>query len=80
MCFTEGHDYRMSKQQRKVIFPSGKTRASFDVNIINDERVEHNETFRIIIDSPSLPYGVNFGSHSVSSAVALILDDDSKYN
>ena len=80
MYFTEAHDYRMSSQQTKVIFPPGKTRASFVVDIINDRWAEHNETFRIIIDNFSLPYGVNFGSHSVSSAVAVILDDDSKHN
>ena len=39
--------------------------------------MEPNETFRIIIVSLSLPYGVYFGSNSAGSAVALILDDDS---
>ena len=79
MYFTEPQDYKISPhQQRKVIFPAGTTRAFFDVFIVGDNRIEPNETFRIIIVSLSLPYGVYFGSNSVSSAVALILDNDSE--
>ena len=44
-----------------VTFPAGVTNVSFNVTIINDNVLENNEIFHLIIDSSSLPNGVAYG-------------------
>ena len=50
---------------------------SFFVKIINDFNFEQNETFKIIIDPISLPYGMALGEYTES--IITIVDDDCKY-
>ena len=71
----EVHDF-LSESYVQVLFPGGLTTAKFDVHLVHDVILEHNETFRISIDPLSLPHGVILGT--VSSATVTILDDDSK--
>ena len=65
-------------QYLKVVFPAGSTRESFDLHIIDDNKVEENETFCITIYDLSLPNGINLGS--IANATVRVIDDDSKYN
>ena len=58
-----------------VIFPAGVTTAPVIVMIINNNQLENNETFNLIIDSSLLPS--NIISHP-SQATVTIIDDDSK--
>ena len=60
--------------QYNVTIPAGMTRVPFNVPIINDNIVEVNEKFDLIIDLPSLPPNVNIGS--IHQATVMILDDD----
>ena len=60
----------------RVKFPAGHTKASFDINIINDDDIEGSETFRVYIFDLSVPYGVSLGR--TTSATVVIVDDDSK--
>ena len=48
-------------------------RASFDIAIINDNIVEGNENFTLVINSSSLPAG------NISEAMVTIVDDECKY-
>ena len=50
------------------------TNVPFSVPITDDNVVEINEKFIIIIDLSSLPFNVNIGS--IYQATVLILDDD----
>ena len=75
---TAGDDFeRLSGDYAEVIFPAGKTRATFDVIIVKDNLYERSETFRVTINAISVPYGVVLGSPR--SAVVTILDDDGKH-
>ena len=78
MSFTGGEDYEIpTNQYFKVLFPAGSTVAKFDVYIMNDNKIENNETFYGTIYDLSVPYGINLGS--TASATFTILDDDSKH-
>ena len=76
---TGGEDFeRLRGDYGVAIFPAGKTTASFNVIIIDDELFEESETFHVIINEISVPYGVVLGSRSRS--VVTILDNDRKYS
>ena len=78
MYLTAGEDYvALPNGYAKVIFPAGSTTAFFDVTIINDNKFEDSESFRLMIVGISLPYGINFGN--IRSTVLVITDDDSKH-
>lgn len=57
-----------------VTFHAGETVAMFNVSINDDNTVENNETFAILIDQSSLPNGVSIGNPS--RTVVIIVDDD----
>ena len=59
-----------------VIIPAGRTRASFDVPIINDTTQEDNERFRLTIDRASLVYCIFIGRPM--RATVIIVDDECK--
>ena len=59
-----------------VRFPPDTTCVPFDVPVINDNILEHNETFSLIIWSTSLPDQVIIGNPRQSTVT--IIDDDSK--
>ena len=44
-----------------VTFPAGISRASFNITIINDTVLEHNETFSLFITEELLPENVLLG-------------------
>ena len=71
-----GNDY--SSGPYNVIFPAGKTSATFDVQLYDDNVFEKNETFKLIIDQRSFssverlvvnPFVITF----------VVNDDDGKY-
>ena len=69
---TEGEDY---EAVATVTFPaSSSTVESFDINILDDNVYEGDETFRITIDASRLPNWVKVGSQA--SAVMTIMDDE----
>ena len=56
-----------------VMFPATVTKASFNILISNDDIVEQNETFSLIITPPSGIIAVD-----PTTAVVTIVDDDSE--
>ena len=62
--------------QYNVTLPAGVTRVSFYVPITNDDILEVNEKFDLIIDLSSLPSNVNAGS--IYKTTVMIVDDDGK--
>ena len=59
-----------------VTITAGSDRASFNVPINDDNVVEENENFTLIIDMSTLPNDFILGS--VSQATVVIRDEDSK--
>ena len=57
-----------------VIFLAGVTMVSFDVPINDDDILEGNENFMLIVNSSSLPDGVVRGT--LSQATVIIMDND----
>ena len=74
---TEGEDYEVETSSVQVLFPGGITRATFDVRMVDNVRLESSETFSVSIDPYSLPYGVVLGD--ITSAEVVILDNDRKF-
>ena len=56
-----------------VTISAGQISSSFSIDIINDMKMEDNETFHIMIRSLYLHH------HSVSSSTVTIIDDDGMY-
>ena len=65
-----------TSRQYNVTLPVGMTRISFYVPIINDNYLEFNEKFDLVIDQSLLPFNVNVGS--TYQATVTIVDDDGK--
>ena len=59
-----------------VTIPAGQTSASFDIAITDDNLMENNKSFNVIIDPSSLPSIVTVGMPG--QATVTIVDDDSK--
>ena len=59
-----------------VIFPAGVTRIAFNVTIIDDKRLEHDENFTLTTDLFTLPERITIGSSGHTTIT--ILNDDSK--
>ena len=65
--------------QYNVTLPAGVTRVTFNVSITNDDVLEVNEKFDLIIDLSSVSSSnVNVGSNYKTTV--LIVDDDGKCN
>ena len=80
MYVTGDEDYVVPPDRAiKAKFRAGETRASVEISIINDYKIEEIKTFRLYIFDLSLPYGVDFRSGSPRSVMVNITDDDSKY-
>ena len=62
--------------QYNVTLPAGVTRVTFNVPITNDDVLEVNEKFDLIIDLSSLSSNVTVGS--IYKTTVLIVDDDGK--
>ena len=74
--FVSGGNFDYNFVPYTITFPAGVTLVVFDVAINNDNILEDNEDFRIIIDKSSLYDYVTVGSPTTVRLV--ILDDDSK--
>jgi len=59
-----------------VTFSAGSRRVIFDVPIINDNILEVNESFDLIIDESSLPSRVFTSFSRPKEATVTIVDDD----
>ena len=70
-----GYDYIQGRYSARI--PRGQTSVSVNVRIIDDNKVEGNETFNLVIYSSSLPYYITAGS--IDSTTVTIVDDESKY-
>ena len=60
-----------------VTLSAGLTHVSFNVPIIDDNMVEINEKFNLIINPSLLPFNVTVGN--IFQATVNIIDDDGKY-
>ena len=60
----------------QVTFPTGETRISFNVTINDDDIMEEDEDFFLIIDIESLPDGITIGRHV--RTIVTIKKNDSK--
>ena len=71
---TEGSDFVFVPQN--VSFPAEVTMVTFNVTIIEDNILEHNESFSLGIDPLTVPNRVTVGSSGDTTVT--ILNDDSK--
>ena len=67
-----GENY--TSEQYNVLMPAGLTRASIYVPITNDDSLDFNKNFDLIINQSSLPFNVNAGS--IYQTTVTIVDDD----
>ena len=58
-----------------ITIPAGKTNATLNISIFNDNVLEGDEVFLLTIDQTSLPSVVT----SNNSTSVIIIDDDCKY-
>ena len=72
--FTEGLDFNFGP--RNILFPAGVTRITFNVTIVEDNMLEHDESFSVSVDPLILPNRVTIGSSG--HTVVTIIDDESK--
>ena len=70
-----GENY--TSRQYNVTLSAGTTRTSFYVPIVNDDLLEFNEKFHLIINQSSLPFNVNVGN--IYQTTVTIVDDDGKW-
>ena len=63
-----------------MTFPAGSTSASFNVNIINDDIPENDETFSLNIISSSVSDQVIIGNPRQSAVIIVDNDNDSKWS
>ena len=71
-----GKDENYTLGQYNATLPAGATRVPLYVPITDDDILEVNENFDLIIDLSSLPFHVNVGSNY--KATIMIVDDDGK--
>ena len=69
----DGQDY--NSRQYNITFNVGVNSVSFDISVIDDDILEHNESFNLGLCS--LPDNVIVGD--ISQATVTIVNDDSKY-
>lgn len=73
--FTGGKDYKVGPYY--VTFTTGRKEISLDNIIFDDEIVEDDEYFNLIINSSSLPSGVIVGDQPYTTVT--INDEDCEY-
>lgn len=62
-----------------ITFHAGETTAALDISITDDNLLENDETFAVIIDPTLLPVDVTvFIADNYGYATVTIVDDDSK--
>ena len=80
LCYRNntGQDEDYTSGPYSVTFTAGMTTALLSVPTNDDDIFEDSETFRLMIDSTSLPNDVTLGSSIRRSAIMTILDDEGK--
>ena len=73
---TEDADYDPGPY--KVIFPAEQTTIEFNVSIIDDNVLENDEQFNLMIDGGALPDDIMLGDPHTT--VVTIVNDDGKCN
>ena len=71
ICDLTGDDY--SAGPYNVTIYAGDTSASFNISITDDNVLEENETFRLVITPESLP---NLVSRGISATTTVIIKND----
>lgn len=70
----EGLDFNFVPHN--IFFPAGVTRVTFNVTIIEDNTLEHDEFFSLSVDPLILPDRVTIGNYTDTTIT--IVNDDSK--
>ena len=76
ILYCTGQDEDYISGSYSVTFTAGMTTASLSIPIKDDNVFEDTESFRLLIDSTSLPNDVTLGNPR--SAAMTIVDDDGK--
>ena len=63
-------------RQYNVTLSAGTTHTSFSVPIIDDDLLEYNEEFDLIINQSSLLFNINVGN--IYQTTVMIVDDDGR--
>ena len=71
-----GIDNDYSAGPYNVTMPAGFTETSYDITILDDNVLEENETFYLLINPSTLPRSVTVGD--INQAGITIINDDSK--
>ena len=71
----EGNDYN-SQRTATVAVPANVVSTSFNIDIVDDNIAECDETFTLTLSVPSSPCGLVSGS--VDTSVVMIRDDDGR--
>ena len=75
-CNYTGSGENYTSEQYNATISAGMTRASIYVPIINDNSLDFNKNFDLIINQSSLPFNVDVGSNYQTTV--MIADDDGK--
>ena len=73
---SDGEDYRGG--QFSVFFPPGENNISINVPIINDDVIEFDESFTLVLDIPEAAAALRVVRGSPDTATVNILDNDSE--
>ena len=76
ICNYTGSGENYTPEQYNVTISAGTTHASIYVPIINDNSLDFNKNFDLIINQSSLPFNFNVGSNYQTTVI--IVDDDGK--
>ena len=71
-----GLDKNSTSRKYNVTLLAGTNHTSFSVPIINDDLLEYNEEFDLVINQSLLPVNVNVGNFYQTTV--MIVDDDGK--
>ena len=75
--FLIGYNEDYSSGPYYIVFTAGMTEAEFNISVNDDNILEETETFKIIINSSSLPNNVTIGG--LDEAAVTILDNDGEF-
>ena len=76
ICNYTGSSENYTSEQYNVTISAGTTHASIYVPIVNDNSLDFNKNFDLIINQSSLPFNVNVGN--TYQTTVTIVDDDGK--
>ena len=76
ICDYTGSSENYTSERYNVTISAGTTRASIYVPVINDDSLDFNKNFDLIINQSSLPFNVDVGN--TYQTTVIIVDDDGK--